>query len=370
VTDSYLQATLLPWLHLRTKVEFADYYFAHMSEVLPCLPDDLRPTVGAIGSGFVELDGRATDPVVAWPFREGAVPTFMPRPTSEVADRARLLFLAALCATDYFTLTNPVNATHFDVVGQNFVPRSEHVSFWARRRDGEVMMGGTRLDEVRVSRPIAAFPAECPALDPQLLDALSLTLGSADPELKRIATSSDGLRRGNRLELADSVAEDLFWCVTALEQLLVDDKGGGKAKQLADKVASRTGQHGRWGHQLLLRAWAMEAYDARSEVHGKPAKTARWTKWVHTLIATEAYSLIVRDIFVRRPDVPFALTLRDERRLEAFPRQVAALTQRRVSAGGHGATALWHAADKAAKSAALQQRVVDYLRRSDQEDNA
>ena len=114
----------------------------------------------------------------------------------------------------------------------------------------------------------------------------------------------------------------------------------------------------------------MEAYDARSEVHGKPAKTARWTKWVHALIATEAYSLIVRDIFVRRPDVPFALTLRDERRLEAFPRQVAALTQRRVSAGEHGATALWHAADKAAKSAAVQQRVVDCLRRSDQEDNA
>jgi hypothetical protein len=366
VTEAHLRATLMPWLHLRSRIDFAGYAFAHLTEIAPALPPDTASSLAAIGGTFTERDGRPIDPVVAWPSDEG-VPTFAPSDVSIVADRARLLFLGALCATDYFTLANPVNATHFDVVGQNFTPSSEYVSFWARRRDGEVMMGGTRFGEVRVSRPVAAYPAECPIPNPQLLDALALALSSDDPALRRVITSSDALRRGNRLELADSIDEDLFWCVTALEQLLVEARMG-KARQLADEIACRVGKRVRWGYRQILWAWAKEAYDTRSEVHGKPARSTRWSKWVHALLATEAYTLVVLGMLDRHPDVSYALTDADRQRLEAFPRQVAAVTQRRIDASEHGATPLWHGARDKAKRAVLHQQVIDHLRRLEDEE--
>lgn len=100
----------------------------------------------------------------------------------------------------------------------------------------------------------------------------------------------------------------------------------------------------------------------------KPAKTARRTEWVHALIATEAYCLVVRDIFDRRSDVAYKHTSRDHKRLEAFPRQVGALTQRRIDASDHGATPLWHGADQAAAWAAISQRVIARLQQPDEED--
>lgn len=152
-TVAFRTVTLLPWLPLQGPVSFGSLRFEPLSAVASRLQEYERENVRLVGGTF----GPDVDPAICWPEKDGDVPKFSEPDATAVHDRVRLLAVAAIEANEYFTITTPANAAHFEVVFQRFTPTAEYFAIERRRRDGRSLSGGHAYREVRFHRPQATF---------------------------------------------------------------------------------------------------------------------------------------------------------------------------------------------------------------------
>lgn len=212
--------TVLPWLQLRRPVSFGGHRFEALSTVAPRLPVAERETVELIGRTF----GPEADPVICWPESEGESPTFGHPDATGVQEQVRLLTVAAIAGNKYFTIGEPANAAHFEVVFQRFRPGDDFFAIERRRRDGRTLSGGHTYRETRFHRPQATFGTSRIKWEVNLLGALARCLDDDDSLSRRIRQSSVAFAAANRLDDFSSFEAEIVWAATALEQLLRRDK--------------------------------------------------------------------------------------------------------------------------------------------------
>jgi hypothetical protein len=331
-----LQVAIVPWLKLDGPITTGGRRIEPAAAVLPRLEYQRRERIGQVCSTFRNYDGLQADVSLLWPEPDGDIPALEAQDTAAVTEVLRLLALAVVSSERFFTDRTPINASHFEVVFQSFNLGSDYATLWTRRRDGETLSGGYRLAELRFTRPLQALTTPLPRIDAGYLAAVMSCRTSKNSALRRIVEAADPFRRANLLDPGAALDEDVFWAMTALEQLVVTGRSS-KTEKLR-RTVSGLAKRGSAAEVAILREWASEAYETRSEVHGKGARTSHWMKWVHALIAVEAFSMFIRRMLIDAGR--YTLTDDDELRLYAFPLRVAALRSKRVNGEG-GAAEQW-----------------------------
>ena len=289
--------------------------------------------------------GVDADPVMCWSCEEGRTPVFAEPDVPRTHDLVRLLAVAAIDANEYFQIWTPTNGSHFELVFQRFTPGDEYFAIERRRRDGYNLSSGHRYDETRFHRPQATLGTLRTAYDPRFLDALGSCLDDDDPLCKRIRQSAVAFLAANRLDDFSSSEAEVVWATTALEQLLgVSERkeGGITAAFIALLLEALDVPYMSAVTRSMLRAWARELYDKRSELHGQPAKTDVWSSGWHAMLATVAYGLCIKTLMARTGR--YSLKHEDRWDALAFPHRVAALRTARLPAPPASAGQRWHGA--------------------------
>lgn len=310
------EVALLPWLTLEEPFQFDTYSFARLSSMVPNLTPELQQKLRNIAGSFRQIDGNPVDPVIVWNQSEGTIPNFTTSDSEHLHEAILLLIVAAIGSENYFTYRNPINSSHFEIVHQRFT-EGEFTALSLRRRDGS-SSDMRKLSDISISKPLGAGNAELPFIERHFLTALTCCHEKkSDALAKRILQSSDAFRRANMLNPLDLIEEDLFWAVTAIEQVL-DLERHEKGRHFREQIDQTLQLQG--AQSALVSKWAKEVYATRSEVHGEPADSSDWYKWVHALLAVELYPIIVKRLLQSTGQIE--LSEKDVLREATFPRRV------------------------------------------------
>jgi uncharacterized protein (DUF1810 family) len=229
-----------------------------------------------------------------------------------------LLFLAASAQNEYFQqLPHYVNRAMFDLYWQGFTEPAEFITLTARRRDGELLIGGYRHGQVKFTVPIQADSRQPISPDFRLLQALhAAEVAGADVTRRLRAALSFFSLASTDSDVMLPEAEVILMA-SAFEQLLVLEDYG--ARVLSQKfgdlfgpfgsltvdqaLSSRSGvvldqnyasdQRGWFVH----RKWIEELYHLRNAfAHGTApsARTWGWSRLEHLVVAAFAFPLTVK----------------------------------------------------------------------------
>ncbi len=181
----------LPWLKLSSSVSVGKVNYVpfeigvtDQDETLKGLASSLTKILSSYVS-FLDRSVRACTVVIKaernplWNLEKGDF--------EEVQWATSLLFLAASAHNDYFEqLPNYVNRAMFDLYWQRFTEPVDFVTLTARRRDGELLIGGYRHGQVKFTVPIQAESSRLVSPDTGLLRAVDAAQAESSDVTRRL----------------------------------------------------------------------------------------------------------------------------------------------------------------------------------------
>lgn len=287
-----------------------------LSRVVPEMPVDVSPTALAIANQFRDIRGRPVDVSMCWFADRGPTGEIAEDEVDTVRDYLLAAMIAAISENRYLSFHNPINASHFQRVYQNFLAGTETVALVIRRRDGRTTSGGWRISDLRFTAPAAAFHRPAPNWKQPFIDAMATCVSANDQLSRRILDSAVWFLQGSELEEFERHSEDVVFLVSALEQLC-GAEGRQQDTHIRNKVIETIGADWTVDGKRIFGRWITEAYKKRSELHGGRAEAARWPYWAHALIATETYCLMTKALLAA--DDRYQLDDRDEVKIDALP---------------------------------------------------
>jgi hypothetical protein len=262
----------------------------------------------------------------------------------EVQWYTSLLFLATLAQNEYFQqLRQYVNRAMFDIYWQGFTEPTEFVTLSARRRDGELLIGGYKHGQVKFTVPIQAELRHPIAPDLEFLKALQaaeMTVSSTVRRLKAglsflslASTDSDAMLPEAEIVLMASAFEQLLggYGARALSQKFGDLFNPFGAATVAQALTARSGivvdpnytsAQKAW---FVHRKWIEELYHLRNAFAHGTAPSARswgWLRLEHLVIAAFAFPLAVK--LCLEQEGHYTLSHQDEVRCHALDLLLAA----------------------------------------------
>lgn len=315
----------LPWLRLDQTVSMGDVQFipfrvsdVHKDEAL----HGLTMQFVKILSSYVDIRNKPVDrcTVVAMNRRQPAW-NLTDEDFEEVREAASLLYLAAMAANEYFQQIRPyANRTMFDLYWQRFTEPVDYISMTARRREGELLMGGHKHGEVKFTIPVHADSRDPVSLDVGLVEALNKVLTGSPDLSRRLRPAVAFLSLANTDSDVMPPSAEVILMGSAFEQFLEAHGARDLSEKFSDRFLSfgsvtvdealkaRSGivvdrkyaaAQKNW---FVHRKWMEEFYQLRNDyVHGKTlsARTWGWAPLEHLVMAAFAFPLTVKLILSR-----------------------------------------------------------------------
>lgn len=313
---------VLPWLVVGGEVTFGAVKIAAWRAVRDTVPEEVRATADQVMAGFRDIRGNQVSPSICWFGDRGPTSALSEEDVETLRDCMQLAALAGLAENRYLTHHDQLNAMHFARIYQNFLPGTETVALVRRRRDGSTTSAGWRLGDLVFTAPPAAAARPRASFNRSFLDALATCVGADDETSTLIRQSLTLFLQGNELDEFETHGQDVVWIASAIEQLS-DVSGRNKDTQMSDKVIATLASAWDDTQKRLLRRWMRELYAKRSEIHGDEATTEKWPYWVHALLSTVTYVLLVKHLLAAAGR--YTLTDSDEETAAALPKRIECL---------------------------------------------
>ncbi len=310
----------LPWLKLSQDVTIGNVQFIPFRLGDAQETDELRALAtpfAKILSSYVDIRNRAVErcTVVAMSCRQ---PTWNLRyeDFGEVQEASSLLYLAAMATNEYFQqVANYVNRTMFDLYWQRFTEPVDYVTLTARRRDGQLMIGGYKHGEIKLTMPAQADLRDAAEVDNGLVEATNKALASNSVLLRRLKPALSFLSLANTDSDVTGPPAEVILMGSAFEQFL-EAYGARKLSQkfgdlllgfgsvtVDEAQKARPGMvvdpkyHAAQKNWFVHRKWMEEFYHLRNfYVHGEDlsARTWGWIPLEHLVMAAFAFPLAVK----------------------------------------------------------------------------
>lgn len=319
--DGQQTICFLPWLRLDGEAAFGKVKLAPFGTVREQLEGDTQITAAAVAATFRDRRGNAVEPSVCW-FADRHPTALLSDEDAEVL-RAHvdLGALAAIAANAYLSHRPQINASHFRRIFQHFLPGTETIAVYRRRRDGHILEAGWRIEELHETMPPAAQESAKPQWEQPFLDALAACVDSNDATPTLVRQSLPLFLQGSELDEWETHGQEIVWIGSAIEQMC-DVSGRNKSTQMADAVAAALGSDWDAAQKRTLNRWMTEFYAKRSEIHGRAAERDAWPYWAHALLGTVTYVLLVKHLLA---NAQFVLTDRDKDDAAALPHRIECL---------------------------------------------
>lgn len=319
---------IFPWFPVEVESTFGEVSIAPWDAELDA-DEAVRETVELIVGCYRLLGDQASRPTLMW--RTGTDRLNVPQEDAElISQHACQLMLACIAENEYFT-GEPITSAHLASYYVQFSPGELPFGMLMRRRDGHYL-NRRRIDEMKITVPLAASVPSDVRAAPLFLDALVGYLGSSDPLALRITESIPFFLMANTLSELTPALYDVVFLGSAFERLFAIEMPG-IAKKFSDHLADLFGsfpqstaptwtsffgtpQNGCW-----LERWASEFYDHRSSIHPTPPRSNIWDIEMHALLGTVVYCLAVKLLLEQAGR--YQLTAKDRLELTALDCRLA-----------------------------------------------
>jgi len=266
---------------------------------------------------------------------------------SKFFQASEFLALVAMAEQRFFEghFSSHINATVFRPVIHGINPGKDRLSISVRWRDGGLLAGGYRFEDVIFQMPREAYSTECPSFSLKFAKALDrartsnstvamaikealpfFLLGHSEatemPSETCVLLSALSFERllqqsGRELKNANCIAKAFSGIWTQFSNINISD-----AKRI------KQDPHDKHGTEQLSwpvhRKWIKELYEARSEhAHGgkNSGRSSNWLPWQHVVCAAFAFPLTVK-ILLERENL-YQLEPKEKAACDAFDKLLA-----------------------------------------------
>ena len=305
-------------------MSFGDVHIDAFSRVAREIDAEAATTAAKAAETFRGVPDARVEPAVCGLADRGPTDPLEEEDIERIGRHVLLATVAAIAENDYLGHLEPVNASHFRRIQQNFVVGGDRVALTRRRRDGQTISGGWTFDQIKITPPSAAGTQGQAHWNQEFLDALATCLTENTPADNAIVGSALWFVQGSELDEHGSHLHDLVFIVSALEQLCMVE-GRNQNERMAATITEVLGEHWTDKDQRWLRKWMAESYAKRSELHGRSANRDRWPNWALSLLNTVAYCLLVKARL--EAESRYTLNSCDLDEIAAFPARIACLAE-------------------------------------------
>jgi hypothetical protein len=381
-TPAQSLVAFLPWVKLRSPVTVQNVTYRPFEVGATNEDEPLRGLTGPLTkilSSYVDFLDRPVRGCAVVVKADREPPWNLVREDfEEVQWSTSLLFLATSAQNEYFQqLRHYVNRAMFDIYWQGFTEPTEFITLSARRRDGELLIGGYKHGQVKFTVPIQADSREPIALDLGFLEALQAAEAAGSSTIRRLRAALSFFSLASTDSEVMLPEAEVVLMASAFEQLLEGYGARNLGQKFADlfnsfgtvtvtqALSSRGGivvdpdyasKQEAW---FIHRKWIEELYHLRNAfAHGTSpsARSWGWLRPEHLVIAAFSFPLTVK--LCLKQEGHYTLTRGDKVRCRALDLLLAATDWRDY--GGSNSTVWQKQLSQASRKVTVDEAVAAY----------